>query len=54
MNTTTTLTGLLTERLSLWDAVDQAYDDGLVTRAIEITQYINDVITPSIREAYKI
>ncbi len=50
--TTTTLTALLAERLATWDQIDQAYAQGLVPRAIQLTKHVETVLTPTIREAY--
>ena len=50
-NTKTNLTHLLTERLSLWDKIDDAYDKGLVVRAVSLQETVN-VITKEIRDGY--
>ena len=52
MNTTTTLSQHLVERLDLWDKIDSAYDKGLVLKAIELTKYVDDQLTPNIRKGY--
>ena len=55
MNKTTpklNTTDLLTKRLDAWDQIDQAYDEGLFVKALKLTQYVEKVLTPQIKEAY--
>ena len=52
MTTTTKLQELLTERLDVWDEIDQAYDDGNITRAINLTKYVQNTLQPQIRKEY--
>ena len=51
-STTTTLQVLLSERLELWDQIDQAYAIGNVVSALQLTARISNELTPRIREAY--
>jgi hypothetical protein len=53
-NTTLQLntTDLLTKRLDAWDQIDQAYDEGLFVKALKLTGYVENVLTPKIREVY--
>ena len=50
--TTTSLTASLCNRLALWDQIDKAYEQGLVTRAIELTKIVENELTPTIRRGY--
>lgn len=43
---------LLSERLELWDQIDQAYAVGNVVSALQLTARISNELTPRIREAY--
>jgi hypothetical protein len=53
MNTTrTTLTSLLIERLKLWDEIDRAYEDGLVSKCLKAQSHIDNNLAPNIRKEY--
>jgi hypothetical protein len=52
MITQTKLSDLLIQRLDLWDEVDRKYDEGLFVSALELTNYIENDLTPRIRKEY--
>lgn len=54
LTTQTQLTKLLTERLDLWDQIDKAYEDGLIPKAIDLTQMLENDLNPKIKEAYNL
>ncbi len=46
------LTDLLTKRIDAWDQIDRLYDEGLFVKALKLTQYVKNILTPKIREEY--
>ena len=50
--TQTKLTDLLTKRMDAWNNIDQAYDEGLFVKALKLTKYVEEVLTPQIRVEY--
>ena len=46
------LTDLLTKRIDAWDQIDRLYDEGLFVKALKLTQYVENILTPKIREEY--
>ena len=50
--TQTKLTDLLSQRLDLWDEVDRKYNAGLFVSALKLTEYIENNLTPRIRQEY--
>ena len=50
--TQTNLTDLLTQRMDLWDKIDQKYNDGLFVSALKLTDYVENDLTPRIRQEY--
>ena len=46
------LTGLLTKRIDAWDQIDRLYDEGLFVKALKLTQYVENILTPKIRGVY--
>ena len=48
----TKVTDLLAQRLDLWDEIDRKYDKGLFVSALRLTKYVEDVLTPQIRQEY--
>ena len=50
--TQTKINDLLTKRIDAWDTIDRAYDQGLFVKALNLTKYVEEVLTPQIREEY--
>ena len=46
------LTDLLTKRIDAWDQIDRLYNEGLFVRALKLTQYVENILTPKIRGEY--
>ena len=46
------LTDLLTKRIDTWNQIDRLYNEGLFVRALKLTQYVENILTPKIREEY--
>jgi len=46
------LTDLLTKRIDAWDQIDRLYNEGLFVKALKLTQYVENILTPKIREEY--
>ncbi len=46
------LTDLLTKRIDAWDQIDRLYDEGLFVKALKLTQYVENILTPKIRGEY--
>jgi hypothetical protein len=38
--------------MDAWDIIDQSYDQGLFVKALKLTKYVEEVLTPQIREEY--
>ena len=46
------ITDLLTKRIDTWDQIDRLYDEGLFVRALNLTKYVENDLTPKIRKEY--
>ncbi len=46
------LTDLLTKRIDAWNQIDRLYDEGLFVKALKLTQYVENILTPKIRGEY--
>lgn len=50
--TQTKITDLLTQRLDMWDEIDRKYEQGLFVTALKLTEYVENILNPKIREEY--
>ena len=50
--TKTSLKDLLSKRLEIWDKIDECYRNNRIVEVIQLENYVNDHLTPKIRQEY--